>query len=185
MGLARVVRDHFAGISDPANGAGARPYLFTRVLVYGLPVAVGTAAFVLSWDVRPLSSSLVAAYTLAAGVLIAAFAQIASWRSRLEDRAKDRPRSESPARRALNRAAAHTLVGVLASLLATVLTLFLTLPGEHRLLSAASAAAGVYVLALFLLIVDALYVGYESSRDSGVVETDADLESDIEADLPV
>ncbi|MCG2800377.1 MAG: hypothetical protein L6367_17815 [Cellulomonas sp.] len=148
----------------------------TRVLVYGLPLIAGASCWRLGWDLTDSAGSLIGGFSLVAGILIAVFVQLASWRTRLDDRAKTHLQSEAPARRSVDAAVAHSLVGVLASLLAVVACVVVGAGVAPRPVWAAVAVSlGAFVLAVFVLIVKAVYVSYESNVDADVRHADDQL----------
>lgn len=171
-----VPRVHFASLSDPRNGSGGRPDWTARVVLYGLLAVTTVSAFLLRWDLDAVGEALVGGFALVAGVLVGVFAQLASWRTRLDDRAAFRPRSEAPARRLVDAAVAHALMGVLASVAGAALAVLIGVgaPGS-RIWNALAAGIGVYLLAMFIVIVNTAYAAYRSSIDDATRESDEDL----------
>ncbi|MGN7703646.1 hypothetical protein [Cellulosimicrobium sp. 22601] len=171
-----VFARHWDGLSDPRNGHAGKPDRASRWVLYVTPVATALAVFVLDVDLSRSAEALIAGFALTAGVLLAAFTQLASWRNRLDERARDRPDSEAPARRSVDAAVAHSLMGVWFSVVATVLAVVLNAgAAPARLWSALTAASGIYLALMMALIVVSVYVGYESSVDEAVRKADEEL----------
>jgi len=175
LSLTKVWKAHWRGMADHRNGSNAKPERLTRALVYLPPIAMAGVGIFFNWNLRGTAGSIISGYALIAGVLMALFVQLAVWRMRLDDRADARPTSEAPSRRALNATAAHTLVGAVAAVMAAALAMVLQGLGHNRILSGLAAGAGIYLLALFLLIAHMAFVAYENSTDATVREQDAEL----------
>lgn len=176
LGPIDVVTAHWRGLSDLRNGKGRRPDVLARIVVVGVPAALLVAALVFDWGLKAVAASLIGGFALIAGVLIAVFAQLANWRTRLDDRAQFRPNSEAPARRLVDAAVAHTLIGVLASALGAAVAVLIELgvPGTP-VWSAIGASVSGYLLVVLLLIVNTSYLAYNANIDPSVRELDEDL----------
>lgn len=178
--MASLLLRHWRSLSDPRNGRGGAPNWWARGALYLGPAAAGLAAWRWGWDIGDAAGVLSGGFALVAGVLIAAFGQIAAWRMRLDERAlAGRVRSEAPARRVVDAAAAHALVGVAASVLATVLAIIVEAtanPASGLLVSL--VVVSTYVAMILLLIVRTLFVGYEDSTDEAVQFADESLLSE-------
>ncbi|GAA4840552.1 hypothetical protein GCM10023221_17860 [Luteimicrobium xylanilyticum] len=175
--LVELFARHWQGLSNLQNHSGGAPRWVTRAVLYGAPVMAAGVAIWQSWGVRSVADTLIAAFSLLTGVLIAVFAQIAGWRTRLDDRASDRPVSEAPARRAVDATAAHALVGVVACCLATGTSVLakVEIPPE-RVWSGLSVGLALYVALLILLIVGTVFGAYQDNVDPAVREADDDLQ---------
>lgn len=167
---------HVEALRDFSNEGKGKFVKSRLVALFGFPFAVFAIALILDLSSSSLSDSLLAGYALFAGVLIAAFTQLAGWRNTLDARAKDRLISEAPARRAVSAAVAHSLYGVLVCLLALVVTTVnesLTRPPGW--LEALSLSAASYVIVVVFLIVQALFVGYAAMVDRDVENADEEI----------
>lgn len=167
---------HWTSLSDLRNGADGKADWTTRGILYGLLLGTIGLSFWRDVDLDGIADALVGGYALVAGVLIAVFAQLAAWRTRLDDRAAFRPRSEAPARRLVDAAVAHALVGVLASAIGVGLAVLVGLEAKPvRVWNALAAGFGVYLLALIIIIVNTAYAAYQTSIDEGIRESDEEL----------
>lgn len=168
-----VFQRHWHGLSDYRNGRGGRPARATRWTLYGLPLVAFGFALWREWSPSEVVDALVGGYSLVAGVLLAAFAQLASWRNELDKRARSRPKSDAPARRAVDAAVAHCLVGVVAAVFAAIAAILSKLEVSPSCLwDAAAIGLGTYLVLLIMLIVSAIFVGYESSVDDSIQRHD-------------
>lgn len=173
--LYTVLRAHREALSDPRNGEMARPYRGLKVVTVLIPVALGCATFWRDWNLEPVASELLAACAIAVGVLIGVFAQLAAWRTRLDERAATRGRSEASARRAVDAAAHHALAGMLVSIIASLGAVLITAGAAgERFWAALTAAAGAYLVTTLLLMVTSLFTTYEANADPAVREADKD-----------
>jgi hypothetical protein len=168
---------HWAGLSDPRNHHGGAANWPLRAAVYLPPLVMAALSWKLQIDISRAAAVLAGGFALVAGVLIAAFAQIAGWRGRLDSRAlSGRIESEAPARRAVDAAAAHSLVGVAASVTATALAVAVEALQKPPLpLVWTLAAVSTWVATLLLLLVHTLFQGYEINADKAVSEADDGL----------
>lgn len=174
--MASLFSRHIDGLANLRNGGRRKPAYVLRAALYLAPIALAVLSAWKDWDLRRVSDALVAGCALTAGVLVGVFAQVAAWRIRLDDRASFRPASEAEARRSVDAAAAHALVGVVASVIAVAVAVLVSGSAPTpRLWSAALAGIGLYVLLIFLVIVQSVFVGYERNVDSAVREADQEL----------
>lgn len=171
---------HLAGLSDLANGGEERPRVLLRSVLILTPIATVVLALGFDWRGDRLAPHLLAASAMMSGVLIGAFALLATWRLRLDERAESRPESEAPARRQVSAAAAHCLMAVVVSILLAFICVLLVaeVPGG-RLWSALMLGAAVYLFGLVLLVVKAAFVSFEASVDDSVRRADRRLSNRI------
>ncbi len=175
-GLRSMIDAHVNGLRR-LNESSVKPQKPSWVpvgLLYVPPLAMAALTAVFEWNLRPIADALLGGFALMAGVLIAVFTQLASWRDRLQDRAEERWLSEAPARRAIDSASVHALVGVLGSAGSVLFAVLLQakVPGLV-VWGAALAAAAIWVLGLLFLIVRSIYVGFESTASNTVRRNDA------------
>lgn len=179
-GLRSMIDAHVSGLRrlNESSAKPNKPTWWPVALLYTPPVAIAALTGVFEWNLRPIADALLGGFALMAGVLIAVFTQLASWRDRLQDRAEDRWLSEAPARRAIDSASVHALVGVLGSAGSVLFAVLLQakVPGLV-VWGAALAAAAVWVLGLLFLIVRSIYVGFESTASNTVRRNDARIMS--------
>lgn len=179
-GLRSMIDAHVSGLRrlNESSVKPKKPTWWPVALLYVPPVAIAALTGVFEWNLRPIADALLGGFALMAGVLIAVFTQLASWRDRLQDRAEDRWLSEAPARRAIDSASVHALVGVLGSAGSVLFAVLLQakVPGLV-VWGAALAAAAVWVLGLLFLIVRSIYVGFESTASNTVRRNDARIMS--------
>lgn len=175
-GLRSMIDAHVGGLRrlNESSVKPRKPSWLPVALLYGPPLVVATLTAVFQWNLRPIADALMGGFALMAGVLIAVFTQLASWRDRLQDRAEDRWLSEAPGRRAIDAASVHALIGVLGSAGSVLFAVLLQakVPGVV-VWSAFLALAATWVLGLLLLIVRSIYVGFESTANNNVRRNDA------------
>jgi hypothetical protein len=149
--------------------AGRVDWLAMAVLYIG-PVATGAAGVWWHWNIAA-ADSLLAGAALLAGGLIAAFAQVASWRDRLTVAQQDNPRGDVIRRDSLDECVAHIVMSIYA---ASVLVVLLTVgsnmlsnqpldaePAQlNRWFSAVIIGFGSYLLLLMLIVVPKLWDTY-------------------------
>lgn len=174
-GVRLLLIRHLQGIAgDPVPSKWAR--VRGVLALYGIPLVVAVCALVTGKSAAPAAEALVGGLSLAAGVLIAVFAQLASWRGRLDARGEAHWRSEVPARRAVDSAVAHTLVGVLVAMgAATASTLLLMKVPNLGVWNVASVYLATLTVCFYVLIVRAVFVAYEDSVDPGIRAADERL----------
>lgn len=179
-GLRSMIDAHVSGLRrlNESSVKPKKPTWWPVAMLYVPPVAIAALTGVFGWNLRPIADALLGGFALMAGVLIAVFTQLASWRDRLQDRAEDRWLSEAPARSAIDSASVHALVGVLGSAGSVLFAVLLQakVPGLV-VWGAALAAAAVWVLGLLFLIVRSIYVGFESTASNTVRRNDARIMS--------
>jgi len=175
-GLRSMLDAHIGGLRrlNESSVKPKKPSWWPVAILYVPPVVIGVLAAVFRWDLDKVSDALLGGFALMAGVLMAVFTQLASWRDRLQDRAAQRWLSEAPARRALDAAAINALLGVLGSAGSVLFAILLraNVPGAV-VWSALLAAAATWVLGLLFLIVRSTYIGFESTADGMLRQNDA------------
>jgi protein-S-isoprenylcysteine O-methyltransferase Ste14 len=137
-----------------------------------VPVAAGFAACWRDVDISKDGADLIAAGALMAALMLALFVQLATWRSRLDDRAVNHLESEAPTRRAVDEAAAHSLVGGITSIVATGVVVAAGILGPNRLVSGLTCLLAVYLGLLILVIFHMAWVAYWSLTDDEIRRED-------------
>ncbi len=144
-----------------------KPDRLTRTLLIAIPLVSFAVSIVFGLKLET-SGALITAFALLAGVLLAAFTQLASWRSQLSARSAIYQEAEFSARRAIDEAVAHTLWASFLSVTATIFSLIaesslglewacFVIP---RIFSAGVVAIGVYLTLTLTIIVNLLWDGY-------------------------
>lgn len=169
MNPSALIAAHWKGLQSrayPSNGGEptTTPDGLARLISAGAPVTVGGVAVIFIWQgnlhlAEGTASLVVTAATLAVGGMLAAFAQLASWRSRLAERDLDIQR---PLRALIDEAVVHILLAVLESASLMLLTvLSLLLPNPWAIVpNALVVAVGSHLVLLFFIIVPRLYSAY-------------------------
>lgn len=170
-----ILVEHWRGLSDHRNESNGRPDWSTRVTLLVVPALSGIGAGLLDWTIRPASSNLVAAGALVAALLVAIFVQVATWRTRLDDRAFTHAIDEAATRRAVDATAAHSLAGALLSVLVTGIAAIAGAIGDNRVLTGIAVAVGAYLALLMLIIFHMAFVAYESVSDPAIKDSDDKL----------
>jgi len=140
---------------------------WVRLVLFMAPPVTG--AVLLTARVEfPAADQLLAASALLVGALLAAFAQVASWRERVLVR--HRRRIDVVDVRALNEAAAHILMSLLIATVGSVATFALSnldlgsknavAHGFAQVLSAVSAATFTYVALSLIIVTNLLWDAY-------------------------
>lgn len=187
VNIFRLLRDEINGIRDhsdlavsagsvaPAsmNSSAALPRdRSTLLLLIAVPVGIAYVAIRRNWTLST-GADLLAAFSLTAGVLLAVFALIASWRERLANRIKLREVSERLARQRLDEAARHTLTATVFCVVGASLSIVAsaTVHGNPPRTSSiiAAAAYGVFsIVGLLILMVVLLVHDVFSSTIQGI-----------------
>ncbi|KRC50909.1 hypothetical protein ASE16_08090 [Leifsonia sp. Root227] len=159
-----LFRGHWKSLGDYRAGR-VRGQFWIRVIVLVVPVALGLWIFFAHGKLAD-PSAMLAALGLLAGALLAAFAQLATWRLRLTEREEAHKNSERIDRDHLDETAAQLLV---ASYSSATAALFLVLgmnfsADKHGAISGVWAALAVvaasHVILVFLVAVPRLYSSY-------------------------
>ncbi|GID26840.1 hypothetical protein Abr02nite_18230 [Paractinoplanes brasiliensis] len=138
------------------------PDLASRLVLYGIPAAVGVVAVWQQWRLTD-PGAIGAGCALMAGILFTAFTQLASLRDRLEDRHESIGESS---RRLFRETAAHLLVGALASATESIVLIVASGVRAHPddKMNVASTAIvlpiAVYVFLLFIMAIRKMYAAY-------------------------
>ncbi len=159
-----LFRGHWKSLSD-YRGDRARPAWLLRFVVVGVPILVGA---LMLWRQGTLADpgSVLSALALLAGALLAAFAQVSTWRLGLTEVANSFPMSQRVDRDQLD----DTAVQVLASSYAAAVAAFVLVLAmnfgvdKHGAVegwwAAVAAATSVYTFILFLIALPRLYSAY-------------------------
>ena len=161
-----LYRGHWKTLSDYRK-LKPRAAWVLRVFLLVVPVAVGLWFGACNGELKS-PDAILAGLALLAGALLAAFAQLASWRLRLTQRQKQLPNVERVDRDALDETSAQLLVAAYESALATV-ALVVAMNVEASSSGAISGwwAAGavalsIHVVLIFLVAIPRLYSAYVS-----------------------
>lgn len=159
-----LFRGHWKSLGDYRSGT-TRADWWVRFIVLIVPVGLGLWLFLARGKLAD-PSAMLAALGLLAGALLAAFAQLATWRLRLTEREDSHKNSERIDRDHLDETAAQLLV---ASYSSATAALFLVLgmnfsADKHGAISGLWAALAVvaasHVVLVFLVAVPRLYSAY-------------------------
>ena len=166
-----LVKAHWTSIEDrtAGNSAPARPDRPVHVVLILVPTVAAIAAGLTGLEVKAPAAILSALSLFSAG-LLAAFAQIASIRSRyrVPDSAYDPDR---PVRDMLDEAVAQVLMAALVSVTtALVVVIGMNVPGgsEKGLVTWASCIVtflGTYLTLLFLMVIRKLWGAYQVANE--------------------
>lgn len=138
------------------------PDVAARVFLYLIPSTVAAVSVWRDWKLTD-PGSLSAASALIAGILFAAFAQLATLRERLEDRAEP---ISATTRKHFRETAAHLMMGALAAAVEAALLVVASGSRNHpddKLAEAPTAAAlaiGAYIFLLFIMAIRRMYSTY-------------------------
>lgn len=139
------------------------------VILFLPPVGLATACLIGGWKLDQVSPVLDGVALLTGG-LLAAFAQIASWRDRLTARRTTHERSDAARRDAMDEAVSHILVAVYLCLFDLALLVAAVNVGSDqasRWTSGGIVFLSVYLAMVLLMVLPKLYSVY-------VVENDVD-----------
>ncbi|WP_152600288.1 hypothetical protein [Bifidobacterium callitrichos] len=140
--------------------------ILSVVLTYFIPIACGVVSAMLNYHLAS-ADSLLSMLGILAGALIAAFAQLASWREKFSEHwTKDR--AHKPERWLLDAAIAHLLAGAYSSVVASLLvivSLIVNLPTyfpaiTHSICSALIIVLGIHVVVSLLTSLPKMYAAY-------------------------
>ncbi|MBT0773172.1 hypothetical protein KIH74_29785 [Kineosporia sp. J2-2] len=165
--LGILFRDHWRSLVDVRTGNP--DYVASAVLIL-LPLGSAGVMLWKQWSFGDVGT-FVAAVTLLAGVLFAAFTQLTAMRMRLDE--PDSPTKSSSVARQFREAAAHTLVGsVLAGADAAIFVLATAIRKEasdniNIVLSAMGVAVSVYLMLIFILVARRMYAAYLTLFEQG------------------
>lgn len=174
----------FRGVLDGLRHRGQEPESVdwvARSVLIGVPAAALIAC--IAFDVQLRSADqLLAGVALLAGALLAAFAQVGSWRERILQRRKDTDHDRVAA---LNEAAAHILLSIVVSLFAMAVVIILAnldpcshwTPWTSRVLSGFGIAALSYLGLVMIIVVNLLWDAYEQEPVDAATEHLPDFRS--------
>jgi hypothetical protein len=167
-----ILGRHWKGLSDHRNYRGGRPDWPTRIALVVIPIAAGSATYWRNVDISKDVANLIAAGALLAALMMSLFVQLASWRSRLDDRAFTHLESEAPTRRAVDEASAHSLVGGITSIVAATVVVAAGILGPNRFVAGLTCVLAVYLGLLILVIFHMAWVAYWSLTDDDIRRED-------------
>jgi hypothetical protein len=159
--------DHFRSLRRlrPGNDGAIQdvgPDLTARIVLTFLPAGLGVASYWQGWKlVDP--GSISAASALIAGILFAAFTQLATLRERLEDRSEP---IDDLTRRHFRETAAHLMVGAFAAAVEAVILVGASGIRNHpdeklaTIPTSIVLAIGCYVFLVFTMSVRRMYSAY-------------------------
>lgn len=165
----RLVSDLRTSIRDRGKD-GNPPDRLSRFVLIALPAFVAWSAFHWSWPLKG-GADLIAAFSLTAGVMLAVFALLAGWRTRLAERLSTWGSVEQPDRSLIDEAVRHTLVSTLFCVAGTGLSLWAsaTTPNDGQAppaLAAACYAVATLVALLITAVVVLAYGAYTETMNS-------------------
>lgn len=144
------------------NESGRRPDVGARVMLYGVPLAVGLVSLCKGWKLTD-PGAISAASALIAGILFAAFTQLATLRERLEDRTDP---IDGQTRMHLRETAAHLMMGSFAAAVEAVILVAASGSRNHpddklaAIPTALALAVGAYIFLLFTMSIRRMYSTY-------------------------
>jgi hypothetical protein len=178
------LRPLFYGVLDGLRHRGEEPESVdwaTRSVLTGAPIAALIAC--VAFDVQLTSADqLLAGVALLAGALLAAFAQVGSWRERILQKRKN---TDDDRVAALNEAAAHILLSIVVSLFAMAVVIVLAnldpyaawTPWTSRVLSGLGVAALTYLGLVMIIVVNLLWDAYGQEPADAAEDHLPDFES--------
>jgi hypothetical protein len=152
------------------NNVDQRPDIAARAFLYGAPVLVGALSLWQQWKLTD-PASVGAGSALIAGILFAAFTQLATLRERLEDRSEP---ISSTTRQHFRETAAHLLMGALAAAVEAAILVGASGARNHPddklaiLPTGVVLAVGTYVFLLFTMAVRRVYATYLKVFEGGL-----------------
>lgn len=159
-----LFRGHWKALSD-YRGDRPRPAWVLRIVVVGIPLLIG-ALMLRQEGTLADPGSILSALALLAGALLAAFAQVSTWRLSLTEVADKYPTSQRVDRDQLDDTAVQVLASsYTAAVAAFVLVLAMNFGvDKHGVVqgwwAAVSAVTSVYTFILFLIALPRLYSAY-------------------------
>lgn len=159
-----------------ARAEDEKPDRWTRVALFGVPVAVLVLMIAFRVELNK-ADQLLAGAALLSAALIGAFAQIVTWRERILRRNREVERIKV---RALNEAGAHVLVSLVMSVVVTVAVFVLAnlaldcaplyLHIIAWILSGISAASFAYVALSLVIVANLLWDAFEREEQDIIDE---------------
>ncbi|MGH3651675.1 hypothetical protein [Glutamicibacter sp.] len=167
----RVLKGVFSGLKKRSADDEEKADIFTRIVLFGLPLAVAGA---LIWAQIVINEPeiMLAAVALLVGALLAGFSQVASWRERILERGR---KIDAVRVKSLNEAGALILMSIHSSVLASITVFCVALlekeesPSEwiHWLvvvLSSIGPAALAYVALSLVVVANLLWDGFTNEQ---------------------
>lgn len=168
----RLLRDQFASVRNLSKRR--RPLdLGSLVGLVAVPLGVVGCAYNWSWPLKG-GAELMGTFSLTAGIMLAVFALLAAWRTRLAERLTSWGAAEQPDRSLIDEAVRHSLGATLASVAGAALSLWASAsaaaPNANGMTSRAIAAvcygASAYVGLLIVAVVVLAYAAYTDTMSS-------------------
>lgn len=148
----------------------------TFVLLYGGAISLAAIGFFRDWQITA-AESLLSGAALLTGGLLAALAQVASWRDRLTARQSENKRAEVAKRDSLDECVAHIVMAIYAAVVVTVLLAIAANilggaapegghpPKLDRGLSTAIIGSSTYLTLLLLVVLPRLWHTYADQNN--------------------